>query len=97
MWLDKTLFIMNIAHCYLDGNVDAMEFCLQDSYHHVLAAFTYNLQQDRYQKVEKSMAEMPMDENKISITSQGRVSNYVTYAMTLLQFPHLRPFYLLFH
>ncbi|XLU56586.1 hypothetical protein S245_051234, partial [Arachis hypogaea] len=68
-----TVAIFHDAHCYLDGNADAMEFCSQDWYHHILAVFTCNLQQDRYQKVEKSMAEMSMDENEISITSQGRL------------------------
>lgn len=36
---------MDIAHRYLDGNVDAVEFCPEDSYHHVLAASTYTLQE----------------------------------------------------
>lgn len=40
---------------------------------------------DRYQKVEKPRAETPIDENEIRITSQGRMRNYITYAMTLLQ------------
>ncbi|KAF1899708.1 hypothetical protein Lal_00019838 [Lupinus albus] len=40
---------------------------------------------DRYQKVEKPRAEAPIDENEIRITSQGRMRNYITYAMTLLQ------------
>ncbi|XP_062030214.1 uncharacterized protein LOC133746066 isoform X1 [Rosa rugosa] len=40
---------------------------------------------DRYQRVEKPRAETPIDENEIRITSQGRMRNYITYAMTLLQ------------
>nr|AFK39416.1 unknown [Lotus japonicus] len=40
---------------------------------------------DRYQKVEKPRAETSIDENEIRITSQGRMRNYITYAMTLLQ------------
>ncbi|CAM8965185.1 unnamed protein product [Rhodiola kirilowii] len=36
---------MDVSHCYLDGNVDAVEFCPRDSFHHVLAASTYNLQE----------------------------------------------------
>ncbi|KAI4336744.1 hypothetical protein L6164_015233 [Bauhinia variegata] len=40
---------------------------------------------DRYQKVEKPRAETPIDENEIRITSQGRMRNYITYAMSLLQ------------
>ncbi|KAM6543636.1 hypothetical protein CsatB_008083 [Cannabis sativa] len=40
---------------------------------------------DRYQRVEKPKAEKPIDENEIRITSQGRMRNYITYAITLLQ------------
>ena len=36
---------MDVAHCYLEGNADAVEFCPHDSYHHVLAASTYTLQE----------------------------------------------------
>ncbi|XP_057952625.1 uncharacterized protein LOC131146839 [Malania oleifera] len=36
---------MDVAHCYLDGNADAVEFCPHDSFHHVLAASTYTLQE----------------------------------------------------
>jgi diphthamide biosynthesis protein 7 len=36
---------MDVAHCCLDGNADAVEFCPHDSYHHVLAASTYMLQE----------------------------------------------------
>lgn len=36
---------MDVAHCYLDGNADAVEFCPHDSYQHVLAASTYTLQE----------------------------------------------------
>ncbi|PRQ25046.1 putative DNA/RNA-binding protein Alba [Rosa chinensis] len=43
---------------------------------------------DRYQRVEKPRAETPIDENEIRITSQGRMRNYITYAMTLLQATH---------
>ncbi|XLR64558.1 hypothetical protein S83_015230, partial [Arachis hypogaea] len=71
-------------HYYLDGNTNAIEFCSQDWYHHVLAVFTCNLQQDRYQKMEKSMAEMSMDENEISITSQGKVfAQIILFASSL--------------
>lgn len=34
-----------MAHCYLEGNADAVEFCPHDCYHHVLAASTYTLQE----------------------------------------------------
>ncbi|KAG9143811.1 hypothetical protein Leryth_011472 [Lithospermum erythrorhizon] len=40
---------------------------------------------DRYQRVEKPRAEASINENEIRITSQGRMRNYITYAMTLLQ------------
>ncbi|KAI3797320.1 hypothetical protein L1987_32576 [Smallanthus sonchifolius] len=40
---------------------------------------------DRYHKVEKPRAEQPIDENEIRITSQGRMRNYITYAISLLQ------------
>ncbi|KAF9622126.1 hypothetical protein IFM89_029410 [Coptis chinensis] len=38
-------FCMDVANCYLYGNVDAVEFCPHDSFHHVLAASTYTLQE----------------------------------------------------
>lgn len=40
---------------------------------------------DRYHKVEKPRTEQPINENEIRITSQGRMRNYITYAMGLLQ------------
>lgn len=36
---------MEIGHCYLDGNPDAVEFCPYDSFRRVLAASTYTLQE----------------------------------------------------
>lgn len=36
---------MDVAHCYLEGNADAVEFCPHSSYCHVLAASTYTLQE----------------------------------------------------
>lgn len=36
---------MDVAHCELDGNADAVEFCPHDTFHHVLAASTYTLQE----------------------------------------------------
>ncbi|CAI0398576.1 unnamed protein product [Linum tenue] len=36
---------MEVGHCYLDGNADAVEFCPHQPYHHILAAATYNLQE----------------------------------------------------
>ncbi|KAE8706821.1 RNA-binding protein 39-like [Hibiscus syriacus] len=40
---------------------------------------------DRYQRVEKPKAEIPINENEIRITTQGRMRNYITYATTLLR------------
>uniref|UniRef100_A0A7N0SZZ5 DNA/RNA-binding protein Alba-like domain-containing protein n=1 Tax=Kalanchoe fedtschenkoi TaxID=63787 RepID=A0A7N0SZZ5_KALFE len=40
---------------------------------------------DPYQRVEKPRAESPIAENEIRITGQGRMRNYITYAMNLLQ------------
>ncbi|XP_039019259.1 ribonuclease P protein subunit p25-like protein [Hibiscus syriacus] len=40
---------------------------------------------DRYQKVEKPKAETPINENELRITAQGRMRNYISYAITLLQ------------
>ena len=34
--------------------------------------------------VEKPKADTSVDENEIQITSQGRMRNYITYAMSLL-------------
>ncbi|KAK8518217.1 hypothetical protein V6N12_017373 [Hibiscus sabdariffa] len=36
---------MDVAHCYLEGNADAVEFCPHNGYQHVLAASTYTLQE----------------------------------------------------
>ncbi|GFS46651.1 alba DNA/RNA-binding protein [Actinidia rufa] len=40
---------------------------------------------DRYQRVEKPRPEVPINENEIRVTTQGRMRNYITYATTLLQ------------
>ncbi|KAH7671232.1 AlbA-like protein [Dioscorea alata] len=40
---------------------------------------------DRYQRVEKTMPESAIDENEIRITAQGRIRNYITYAIALFQ------------
>ena len=42
---------------------------------------------DRYQRVEKPREEVPIKENEIRITTQGRMRNYITYATTLFQVP----------
>ncbi|KZV29602.1 hypothetical protein F511_00880 [Dorcoceras hygrometricum] len=45
--LPKFLFgtYMEIGHCFLDGNADAVEFCPHESFYNVLAASTYVLQE----------------------------------------------------
>ncbi|XP_073003062.1 uncharacterized protein [Typha latifolia] len=40
---------------------------------------------DRYQRVEKPRGETAINENEIRITAQGRIRNYISYAITLLQ------------
>lgn len=37
--------VMDVGHCYLDGNADVVEFCPHNSFHNVLAASTYTLQE----------------------------------------------------
>lgn len=36
---------MDVGHSYLEGNADAVDFCPHDSFHNVLAASTYTLQE----------------------------------------------------
>lgn len=36
---------MEIGHCFLDGNANAVEFCPHESFYNVLAASTYVLQE----------------------------------------------------
>ncbi|TYH62971.1 hypothetical protein ES332_D07G157800v1 [Gossypium tomentosum] len=36
---------MDVAHCYLEGDAEVVEFCLHDGYQQVLAASTYTLQE----------------------------------------------------
>lgn len=40
---------------------------------------------DRYQRVEKPRNETPISENEIRITAQGRMRNYISYGMSLLE------------
>lgn len=44
-YLGNHLAGMDIAHCYLKGNADSVEFCPHDSYQNVLAVSTYTLQE----------------------------------------------------
>lgn len=41
----SSLVSMDVAHCYLEGNADAVEFCPHNGHHNVLAASTYTLQE----------------------------------------------------
>jgi len=43
--LKGNLAVMDVAHWYLKGNADAVEFCPYDSYLNVLAVSTYTLQE----------------------------------------------------
>lgn len=36
---------MDVANCILEGNPDAVEFCPDDLFHHILAVSTYTLQE----------------------------------------------------
>ncbi|CAA6666712.1 unnamed protein product [Spirodela intermedia] len=40
---------------------------------------------DRYQRVEKPREEAPINENEIRVTTQGRMRNYISYAINLFQ------------
>ncbi|XP_076892500.1 uncharacterized protein LOC143544215 [Bidens hawaiensis] len=40
---------------------------------------------ERYQRVEKPRTEASIDEKEIRVTTQGRMRNYITYAITLFQ------------
>lgn len=55
---------MDVAQCYLDGNVDAVEFCPHDSFHHVLAASTYTLQEGDHPHRSGSISLYAVDADK---------------------------------
>lgn len=55
---------MDVAQCYLDGNVDAVEFCPHDSFHHVLAASTYTLQEGDHPHRSGSLSLYSVDAHK---------------------------------
>uniref|UniRef100_A0A804MJX2 DNA/RNA-binding protein Alba-like domain-containing protein n=1 Tax=Zea mays TaxID=4577 RepID=A0A804MJX2_MAIZE len=40
---------------------------------------------DRYQRVEKPRNDTPISQNEIRITTQGRMRNYISYGMSLLE------------
>lgn len=47
---------------------------------------------DRYQRVEKPREEAPINENEIRVTTQGRMRNYISYAISLFQVSFQNPF-----
>jgi diphthamide biosynthesis protein 7 len=55
---------MDVAHCYIDGNADCVEFCPHDAYHHVLAASTYMLQEGDQPSRSGSISLFNVDANK---------------------------------
>lgn len=52
---------MDVSHCYLDGNADAVEFCPHNSFQRVLAASTYTLQEGDQPKRSGSVSLFDVD------------------------------------
>lgn len=52
---------MDLGHCVLDGDADAVEFCPHDSFQRVLAASTYTLQKSDEPKRTGSIALFDVD------------------------------------
>ncbi|KAL3512804.1 hypothetical protein ACH5RR_025521 [Cinchona calisaya] len=52
---------MDVSHCYLDGNADAVEFCPHDLFQCVLAASTYTLQEGDQPKRSGSISLFDVD------------------------------------
>ncbi|KAJ8753489.1 hypothetical protein K2173_022730 [Erythroxylum novogranatense] len=52
---------MEVGHCYLDGNADAVEFCPHESYYRVLAAATYTLHEGEQQSRSGSISLFDVD------------------------------------
>jgi hypothetical protein len=50
----------------------------------ILVIFSF-IVMDRYQRVEKPRNETPISQNEIRITTQGRMRNYISYGMSLLE------------
>ncbi|XP_043704271.1 diphthine methyltransferase [Telopea speciosissima] len=64
---------MDVAHCYLDGNADAVEFCPHQSFHHLLAASTYTLQEGVQPSRSGSISLFSVDANACSLNLLHRV------------------------
>lgn len=58
---------MDVGHCYLDGNADVVEFCPHDSFHHVLAASTYTLQEGDHPTRSGSISLFNVDLGKVDL------------------------------
>ncbi|KAI3866574.1 hypothetical protein MKX03_023786 [Papaver bracteatum] len=70
---------MKIAHCYLEGNVDAVEFCPQESFHQVLpvsSLSTYTLQEGDQQNRcgSISLFSVDADSNQLDMFHQVETS-----------------------
>ncbi|KAF6166572.1 hypothetical protein GIB67_005434 [Kingdonia uniflora] len=65
---------MDIAHCYLDGNVDAVEFCPHEHFHHVLAAATYTLQEGNNPSRSGSISLFSVDAQTNSLEPFHRIN-----------------------
>ncbi|XP_042499300.1 diphthine methyltransferase [Macadamia integrifolia] len=64
---------MDVAHCYLDGNADAVEFCPHHSFNHLLAASTYTLQEGVQPSRSGSISLFSVDANVGSLDMLHRV------------------------
>lgn len=56
-----------MGHCYLDGNADVVEFCPHDSFHHVLAASTYTLQEGDRPSRSGSISLFDVDMSRVDL------------------------------
>lgn len=63
---------MDVGHSYLEGNADAVEFCPHDSFHNVLAASTYTLQEgDRPSRAGSiSLFDVDTDACRLNLTQR---------------------------
>lgn len=55
---------MDVGHCILDGNADAVEFCRHESHYNVLAASTYVLQEGDQPSRSGSITLFDVDANE---------------------------------
>lgn len=60
---------MDVAHCQLDGNADAVEFCPHKPYNHILAAATYTLQEGTQPTRSGSISlfDVNVDDNRLEL------------------------------